>query len=74
MLLLFLVFYFKYETPPDEQNFPMVMEMLWAADVREDDDSLHYRILSNFFHDFLLTFNRSSTSIIFPVMHSITGK
>ena len=38
MLLLSLVFYLKYEAPPDEQNFPMVMEMLRAADVREDMD------------------------------------
>ena len=38
MLLLALVFYLKYEAPPDEQNFPMVMEMLRAADVREDMD------------------------------------
>lgn len=39
MLLLALVFYLKYEAPPDEQNFPMVMEMLRAADVREEDES-----------------------------------
>ena len=38
MLLLALAFYLKYEAPPDEQNFPMVMEMLRAADVREDMD------------------------------------
>ena len=38
MLLLALIFYLKYEAPPDEQNFPMVMEMLRAADVREDMD------------------------------------
>ena len=38
MLLLALVFYLKYEAPPDEQNFSMVMEMLRAADVREDMD------------------------------------
>ena len=38
MLLLALVFYLKYEAPPDEQNFPMVMEMLRAGEVREDDD------------------------------------
>lgn len=38
MLLLALVFYLKYEAPPEEQNFPMVMEMLRAADVREDCD------------------------------------
>ena len=38
MLLLSLIFYLKYEAPPEEQNFPMVMEMLRAADVREDMD------------------------------------
>lgn len=39
MLLLALVFYLHYEAPPNEQNFPMVMEMLRAAEVREDDDT-----------------------------------
>lgn len=39
MLLLSLVFYLYYEAPEDEKNFPMVMEMLRAAEVREDDDS-----------------------------------
>lgn len=39
MLLLALVFYLKYEAPPDERNFPMVMELLRAGVVREDDDS-----------------------------------
>ena len=38
MLLLSLVFYLKYEAPEDEQNFTMVMEMLRAGDVKEDDD------------------------------------
>ena len=39
MLLLAFIFYLKYEAPPEEQNFPMVMEMLRAGEVREDDDS-----------------------------------
>lgn len=39
MLLLALVFYLHHEAPPDEQNFPMVMEMLRCAEVREDDDT-----------------------------------
>ena len=39
MLLLALVFYLWYEAPEEEQNFPMVMEMLRAGEVREDDDS-----------------------------------
>ena len=38
MLLLALVFYLYYEAPPEEQNFPMVMEMIRAGEVREDDD------------------------------------
>ncbi len=33
------MFYLKYEAPPEEQNFPMVMELLRAGEVREDDDS-----------------------------------
>ena len=39
MLLMALVFYLHYEAPEDEKNFPMVMEMLRAGEVREDDDS-----------------------------------
>ena len=39
MLLLALMFYLKYEAPKDEQNFSMVMEMLRAGEVREDDDN-----------------------------------
>ena len=39
MLLLALIFYLHYEAPPEEQNFPMVMEMIRAGEVREDDDS-----------------------------------
>ena len=38
MLLLALIFYLHYEAPPDEQNFPMVMEMIRAGEVREDND------------------------------------
>lgn len=38
MLLLALVFYLKYEAPVNEQSFPMVMEMLRAGEVREDND------------------------------------
>ena len=39
MLLLALMFYLKYEAPPDEQNFAMVMEMLRAGDVDEEDNA-----------------------------------
>lgn len=39
MLLLALIFYLKYEAPEEEQNFPMVMELLRAGEVVEDDDS-----------------------------------
>lgn len=38
MLLLALIFYLKDEAPADEQNFPMVMELLRAGEVREDNE------------------------------------
>lgn len=37
-LLQALVLYLKHEAPPEEQNFAMVMEMLSAAEVREEDE------------------------------------
>lgn len=37
-LLEALALYLKSEAPPYEQNFPMVMELLNAADVREEDE------------------------------------
>ena len=33
-----LVLYLMHEAPPEEQNFAMVMEMLAAAEVREEDE------------------------------------
>lgn len=38
MLLLALIFYLHYEAPPAEQNFPMVMDMIRAAEIKEDKD------------------------------------
>lgn len=38
MLLLALIFYLKYEAPAEEQNFSMVLELLRAGNVKEDDD------------------------------------
>ena len=38
MLLKALVCYLHYEAPPDEQNYPMVMEMIRAGDVKEDNE------------------------------------
>ena len=37
MMLLALMFYLYHEAPEEEQNFQMIMEMIRAADVREDD-------------------------------------
>lgn len=37
MLLMALVFYLKYEAPEEEQNFAMVLELLRAGDVSEED-------------------------------------
>ena len=50
MLLLALIFYLKYEAPEEEQNFPMVMEMLRAGDVSEEDES-YYSPLDSLFYD-----------------------
>lgn len=38
MLLMALVLYLKYEAPEDEQNFEMVLEMLRAGEIKEDND------------------------------------
>ena len=38
MLLLVLVFYLHYEAPEDEQNFAMVMEMLRAGAIEDEEE------------------------------------
>ena len=38
MLLLALVFYLHYEAPEDEQNFAMVMEMLRAGSIEDEEE------------------------------------
>ena len=50
MLLLALVFYLHYEAPEEEQNFSMVMEMLRAANIEDDDNPLPSP-LDNLFSD-----------------------
>ena len=49
MLLLALIFYLKYEAPVDEQNFAMVMEMIRAGEVDEEDNAPS--ALDNLFYD-----------------------
>lgn len=53
MLLLALMFYLHYEAPPEEQNFPMVMEMLRAGMTDDDDEeesgNSQYSILDEIF-------------------------
>ncbi len=39
MLLSSLIFYLWHEAPEEEQNFEMVLELLRAGDVKEDDDN-----------------------------------
>ena len=38
ILLSALIFYLLYEAPPEEQNFSMVMEMVRAGSVKEDNE------------------------------------
>ena len=33
-----LMLYLLHEAPPEEQNFPMIMEMLGSAQVKEEDE------------------------------------
>jgi len=49
MLLLALIFYLKYEAPPNEQNFDMVMELIRAGEVKEDNDK-YQSILDELFN------------------------
>jgi type IV secretion system protein VirD4 len=51
MLLMALVFYLKYEAPEDEQNFAMVMEMLRAGEVDEDDSKMPSALDTLFFDE-----------------------
>ncbi len=50
MLLLALVFYLHYEAPEDEQNFAMVMEMLRAGAI-EDEEEQRPSPLDNLFSE-----------------------
>ena len=38
MLLMAFILYLRYEAPPQERNFSTVMELLRAAEVREEDE------------------------------------
>ena len=53
MLLMALILYLKYEAPEDEQNFEMVLEMLRAGEVKEDNDDYQSPL------DKLFSFNES---------------
>ncbi len=53
MLLLALVFYLHYEAPPEEQNFAMVMEMLRAGAIEDEEDN-RPSPLDNLFSDLMM--------------------
>lgn len=42
-LLQALMLYLLHEAPPEEQNFPMIMEMLGSAQVKEEDEDEEYQ-------------------------------
>lgn len=71
MLLLALVFYLHYEAPEDEQNFAMVMEMLRAASIDDEDDN-RPSPLDNLFDDLnLIIVNILRLSIIVPIIQAL---
>ena len=49
MLLLALMFYLYHEAPKSEQNFQMIMEMIRAGDVSEDDPDYESQLDQLFF-------------------------
>ena len=51
MLLMALIFYLKYEAPEEEQNFSMVLEMLRAGAVEDEEQEMEPSPLDNLFYD-----------------------
>ena len=49
-LLQALMLYLLHEAPPEEQNFPMIMEMLGSAQVKEDDEMAEYHVVMTEVH------------------------
>ena len=73
MLLLALMFYLKYEAPPEEQNFAMVMEMLRAGEV-DEEDSKAPSALDNLFFDLRKTDPDHIALKYYDAYHSGSGK
>ena len=73
MLLLALIFYLKYEAPEDEQNFAMVMEMLRAGDV-DEEDSKAMSALDTLFYDLRKTDPNHIALKYYDAYHSGSGK
>ena len=73
MLLLALIFYLKYEAPEDEQNFAMVMEMLRAGEV-DEEDSKAVSALDTLFYDLRKTDPNHIALKYYDAYHSGSGK
>jgi type IV secretion system protein VirD4 len=73
MLLLALIFYLKYEAPEEEQNFAMVMEMLRAGDV-DEEDSKALSALDTLFYDLRKTDPDHIALKYYDAYHSGSGK
>ncbi len=73
MLLLALIFYLHYEAPPEEQNFSMVMDMIRAGDVKEDNEE--YRSALDILFDRLAMRNEEHIALkYYRSYHSGSGK
>ena len=73
MLLLALIFYLKYEAPEDEQNFAMVMDMLRAGEV-DEEDSKSLSALDTLFYDLRKTDPDHIALKYYDAYHSGSGK
>ena len=73
MLLMALVLYLRYEAPEEEQNFAMVMEMLRAGEV-DEDDSKTPSALDTLFYDLRKTDPDHIALKYYDAYHTGSGK
>ena len=73
MLLLALIFYLKYEAPEEEQNFAMVMDMIRAGEV-DEEDSKALSALDTLFFDLRKTDPDHIALKYYDAYHSGSGK
>lgn len=73
MLLLALIFYLHYEAPEEEQNFAMIMEMLRAGAIDDEEDTSPSP-LDNLFSDLMIESPEHVALKYYDAYHSGSAK